>query len=59
MNIRVNDVCAGKAFVAKVKLRSKDGQVLALPGQTCEKVPDSSLDWLIRDGLIAVKEPRG
>lgn len=43
-------------YVATVRLTTKDGRVLAMPGETCERVPASSLPWLIDQGLIVRKE---
>jgi hypothetical protein len=42
----------GADFVAVVRLTNKAGAVLAAPGDTCERVPAASLEWLERDGLI-------
>lgn len=39
-------VDGGANFTALVRLTNKRGEVLARPGQTCEKVPASSLEWL-------------
>lgn len=54
---------AGAGYVAMVRLRTKASAgdrrtVLAVPGETCERVPDSSLPWLIAQGLI-VPAPQG
>lgn len=40
------------AYVAKTRIYSKSGDTLAAPGETCEQVPASSLDWLCRQGYI-------
>lgn len=46
----------GRRLIARVELTTKDGRVLAKPGQTCERVPATSLSWLLEQGLIAPKE---
>jgi hypothetical protein len=43
----------GAAYVAVVRLTSKDRTVLADVGASCERVPAASLTWLIDQGLIA------
>jgi hypothetical protein len=43
----------GADYVATVRLTNKAGDVLAMPGDTCERVPDESLPWLFGQGLIA------
>jgi len=42
----------GADYVAVVVLHDKFGKLLAAPGASCERVPESSLRWLERDGLI-------
>lgn len=42
----------GADFVALVRLTDKPGNVLALPGKSCAKVPAASLGWLERKGKI-------
>lgn len=49
----------GADYVAVVRLTDRFGKVLAAPGKSCDRVPDASLDWLLRDGLIRVKDGRG
>jgi len=48
----------GSDFVAVEKLSDRFGAVLAAPGASCDKVPESSLGWLLRDGLIQPKPKR-
>lgn len=49
---------AGRDFVALVRLSTKGGPgnphgtTLAMPGETCERVPESSLAWLERGKRI-------
>lgn len=45
----------GADYIARVRLTTKAGDVLAMPGETCERVPASSLPWLLAGGRI---EPR-
>jgi hypothetical protein len=45
-------VLNGKDFRARERLTSKAGDVLAEIGETCDRVPDSSLGWLERCGHI-------
>ncbi len=50
----------GAAYRAKVRLTDKPGTELALPGETCERVPAASLGWLLEQGLIEkVQEAAG
>lgn len=55
----------GSDFVATVRLSTPDDQTLAEPGDTCERVPASSLVWLAAQKLIveapaaAVSQKRG
>ena len=42
----------GKNFVATVRLSTKANDTLALPGERCDRVPASSLPWLLEQGLI-------
>lgn len=42
----------GAAYCAKVRLTDLKGNVLAQPGETCAKVPSTSLGWLLEQGLI-------
>lgn len=39
-------------YIAVVRLTTKDEKVLAMPGKSCERVPEASLPWLLADGLI-------
>ena len=41
-----------KGYVATVRLTDKAGAVLAEVGQPCDKVPDSSMAWLIEQQLV-------
>jgi hypothetical protein len=44
---------SGADCVALVRLTSKDeAEVLAAPGETCERVPAVSLRWLLEQGLV-------
>ena len=42
----------GRHYRALRRLSTKDDQTLALPGQTCERVPASSLAPLLASGKI-------
>jgi hypothetical protein len=42
----------GKDFVARVRLSDRRDTTLAVEGQTCERVPVSSLAGLLADGAI-------
>lgn len=42
----------GKKWRAAERLTAKDNTVLAAIGQTCERVPASSLPWLIEQDLV-------
>ena len=46
----------GAYYVARARLSDKAGETLADVGETCDRVPDSSLPWLLESGLI---EPFG
>jgi hypothetical protein len=48
----------GKDFVARVRLSDRRDTTLAVEGQTCERVPASSLAGLLADGAIAPVEPK-
>ena len=48
---------SGHDFEALVRLTAKDGSVLALPGDSCEKVPEVSLGWLAAKGSIKKRGP--
>jgi len=39
-------------WCALVRLTTKGGAVLADVGETCERVPASSMTWLIAQGLV-------
>jgi len=43
---------SGADFVAVVRLSDKANKTLAQPGETCARVPASSLEWLERSGKI-------
>jgi hypothetical protein len=45
----------GSDYVAVVRLTDKIGKVLAMPGDRCTEVPESSLGWLASDGLIRLQ----
>lgn len=47
----------GADFRARVRLSTKDDQTLALPGETCERVPVVSLQLLLASRKIAPVEP--
>ena len=42
----------GKNFVATVRLSTKANDTLAMPGERCDRVPASSLPWLVEQGLV-------
>lgn len=53
----------GADYVAAVNLYGRKGELLAKAGSRCAKVPEESLPWLERDGLIvtaaaAVDKPK-
>ena len=43
---------SGKDYVAQTRLTDRAGEVLAEVGETCERVPASSLLWLVDQGLV-------
>lgn len=43
---------SGRDFVAVARISNLADDTLADVGETCERVPDQSLPWLLRDGLI-------
>jgi len=45
-------VADGKDYVAKVRLSDREDRTLAAIGETCERVPAESLEWLIADGHV-------
>lgn len=47
----------GKDFIALRRLSTKADETLALPGETCERVPDTSLPALLASGKIRAVEP--
>ncbi len=51
--MRKREISDGSKYIATVELTSKAGEVLAAPGQACDRVPGSSLSWLLAQGLIA------
>lgn len=42
----------GRHFIALRRLSTKDDTTLAVPGETCERVPVSSLPGLLASGKI-------
>lgn len=42
----------GAGYLAKTRLTTPSGDVLANEGETCERVDPSSLGWLAEQGLI-------
>lgn len=42
----------GTEYVALVRLSNKANETTAMPGETCERVAESSLPWLAEQGLI-------
>lgn len=46
----------GSDYVAVRRLTNREGEVLAMPGATCERVPESSLSWLLDRGWIKAGE---
>lgn len=47
----------GADFVAVVRLSNRENETLALPGETCDRIPASSLAWLAEQGLVS-ERPR-
>lgn len=45
----------GGQYVAQRRLSTKDNKTLAEVGDTCERVPEGSLPWLIERGWIVPK----
>lgn len=45
----------GENYVAQRRLSTKDNKTLAEVGDTCERVPEGSLPWLIERGWIVPK----
>lgn len=45
-----------KDYIATVRLSTKSNETLAMPGETCERVPVDSLTWLSAQGLIVERE---
>lgn len=48
----------GADYIALRRLSTKDDRTLAMPGETCERVPESSLPWLLASGKIAPAPPK-
>lgn len=48
----MNDTMHGAEYVALTGLSAADGAPFAAVGETCERVPASSLPWLLRAGCI-------
>lgn len=48
----MGDNVNGADYRARVRLSTKDDETLALEGETCERVPASSLNGLLISGLI-------
>lgn len=46
----------GKDYIALRRLSTKDDQTLAVPGETCERVPASSLPSLLASGKIRIAD---
>lgn len=46
----------GWHFRAETRLTTKAGEVLAEIGESCERVPETSLAWLREQGLIVPRE---
>lgn len=47
----------GADYIAMTRLTNKAGDVvLAEYGETCERVPEASLPWLIEQNLIVPRE---
>jgi hypothetical protein len=42
----------GRDYVALVRLSNKDDEALADVGERCDRVPPSSLPWLLETGRI-------
>lgn len=47
----------GRTYVALRRLSTKADETLAEVGETCERVPASSLPWLLASGKIAPAQP--
>jgi hypothetical protein len=48
----------GKDYVATTQLTDRAGAVLADVDKSCERVPASSLGWLLEQGLIKPADKR-
>jgi hypothetical protein len=48
----------GSDYIARAELSDKAGAVLAVPGESCERVPAASLPWLLAQQLIARAAPK-
>jgi len=48
---------SGSDFVAVVRISTKSNATLALPGETCGRVPSAALEWLERSGKIRRDAP--
>jgi hypothetical protein len=49
----------GRAYRAVVRLSTKADVTLALPGESCERVPVTSIPWLLAQGLIVPTTQEG
>lgn len=48
----------GCDYIAVVELSTKAGVTLAAPGESCARVADASLPWLLEQGLIVAAKPK-
>ena len=55
--MKVKDELHGAAFVATTRLSTLKDETLAEAGETCERVPASSLPWLLEQGQITPVTP--
>lgn len=45
----------GTDYIAAAQLTDKSGDVLAAPGEACDRVPATSLPWLLEQGYIVAR----
>jgi hypothetical protein len=49
----------GRRYRAAVRLSTKTNETLAEVGETCERVPVTSIPWLLEQGLIVPAPEEG
>lgn len=49
----------GADYIATVRLSDRENNTLAVPGETCWRVPQESLGWLAEQALIVPAPPEG